>query len=414
MLLQLNKLLPTIACGLMAANCAPPACRANGLDPLASALEASIPLVNLRLRSETVDQDGLADQAEAATLRGRLGFETGTAWDTALLAEGDFLWPLVQRYNSTINGDTAYPVVSDPEEAALDRLQLANTSLPETMVIVGRQRINLDDQRFIGSSDFRQNEQTFDSARLLNTSIPDVTVDLIYLDRANRVLGSRSPAGRYTGNGYLANIAYDTPAGRLTAFSYLLAFDQDHPDSTRSVGLRFAGKKALDRLIVNYAASYANQRPYGENTLRFDDDYYAGKLGVTLRGFTADAGVEVLGGNGIKGFTTPLGTLHKFNGWADEFLATPANGLQDRYVMAGYTSRRAGFLSALSTTVVYHDFRSDHLDIPYGSECDLMLLGSWRRYSMLLAYAHYSRKQFAADTRKIWAEVDYALNDPLH
>jgi hypothetical protein len=389
----------------------PAVSRADGLDPLLTAIEDSIPLVNLRLRSETVDQDGLTDQAEAVTLRSRLGFETGKAWDTSLLAEADLMWPLDDQYNGTINHRTEYPTVSDPEDTALDRLQLMNTSLPATAVIVGRQRINLDDQRFIGSVDFRQNEQTFDSASIINSLIPKVTIDLTYLDRANRIYGTRSPVGRFTGDSYLGNISYDTPFGKLTGFDYFLAFDQDHPDSTHSVGVCFAGAKTLESLVVHYAASYADQKPYADNTLRFDNDYYAGEVTATLHDFTAGGGTEVLGGNGVKGFTTPLATLHKFDGWADEFLTTPANGLQDRYAKVAYLVKRVGVLDSVSATAVYHDFRSDRSSIHYGTERDLMLLGRWRRYSATLAYADYSRDQFGADTRKLWAELDYVLND---
>lgn len=401
----------TAACSALAAACLPGVSRAEGLDPLLSAIGDSVPIVNLRLRSETVGQDGFAEDAQASTLRSRLGFQTGKAWDTALLAEADLMWPLDQRYNSSINHQTRYPAVSDPENTALDRLQLVNTSLPDTALTVGRQRINLDDQRFIGSVDFRQNEQTFDSASIVNRSIPDVTIDLTYLDRVNRVFGTRSPVGHYTGSSYLANVAYDTPFGRLTAFGYFLAFDQDHPDSTQSVGARFAGTRALAGWSVNYMASYAEQKPHAANTLRFDNHYYEGEVTATVHGLTAGGGIEVLGGNGVKGFTTPLATLHKFDGWADEFLATPANGLQDRYATVGYGWKRLGFLDALSATAVYHDFKSDRLDIHYGTEGDLMLVGKWRRYSVMVAYADYSRDAFAASTRKLWVEADYVLND---
>ena len=34
----------------------------------------------------------MANEAEALTLRARLGFETGKAWETALLVEGEFVW----------------------------------------------------------------------------------------------------------------------------------------------------------------------------------------------------------------------------------------------------------------------------------------------------------------------------------
>ena len=44
-------------------------------------------------------------------------------------------------------------------------------------------------------------------------------------------------------------------------------------------------------------------------------------------------GYEVLGSDdGKKGFATPLATGHKFQGFADKFLTTPNDGVQDLYV----------------------------------------------------------------------------------
>jgi len=169
-------------------------------DDFGSVVRDTKPLVDVRLRSESVDQTGMANEADALTLRARLGLETGKVWGTSLLAEGVALWPLEDRYNSTVNGKTSYPTVADPERYGINRLQLANTSLPGTTLIVGRQRINLDDQRFVGNSGWRQNEQTFDAAQLINKSIPHVTVDLVYLNQVNRVFGPDSPVGRYTGD----------------------------------------------------------------------------------------------------------------------------------------------------------------------------------------------------------------------
>jgi hypothetical protein len=400
-----------IFCGALVAAVRSAVSIADGLQPLLSAMEDSSPLLDLRLRSETVDQAGFADQADALTLRGRLGFETGEAWDTSLLAEADLMAPLDERYNSTINHETQYPTVADPENYGLDRLELANTSLPDTKVIVGRQRINLDDQRFVGSVEFRQNEQTFDSAQIINTSIPQVTIDLTYLDRVNRVYGARSPVGRYSGKGYLANASYGTSFGKLTAFGYLLAFDQAHPQSTRTVGARFAGARSVRGWVIHYSASYASQKPYADNTLRFSNDYYAGEATGTLGHLTLGGGLEVLGGNGTIGFSTPLATLHKFNGWADEFLTTPVNGLQDRYATVGYAWKAVGILHVLSVTAVYHGFRSDRLGMSYGTETDLQLLGKWRRFTGSIAFADYAAGHFAADTRKLWVTIDCALGN---
>lgn len=400
---------PLPALGIaVAAAFGPAGSRADGLDTLATAVGQTRPLVDIRLRSETVDQFGLGEEAEAVTARGRLGFETGQAWDTSLLAEADLNWPLVERYNSTVNGSRQYPVVADPENYALNRLQLANTSLPDTLIVVGRQRIVLDDQRFVGNDNWRQNEQTFDSARIVNTSIPNVTVDLTYLDRVNRIYGTDSPVGRYTGNSYLANVSYRTPLGKLTLFDYLLAFDQAPTDSSQTAGFRFAGKKRVaESLAVAYSVSWARQKDHADNPLRYEEDYGAGELTATYRGVRLGGGMERLQGDGVKGFSTPIATAHGFAGWADVLAVTPPNGLERRYATLGYEVKRIGPLDSLTATGFYHDFRSDRLDIHYGSEVDLQLLGKWRRLSGLLEYADYRADRFGADTRKIWIEIDY-------
>ena len=49
-----------------------------------------------------------------------------------------------------------------------------------TLVTTGRQRINLDDQRFVGSSGWRQNEQTFDAARVEATILKNLKADVTY------------------------------------------------------------------------------------------------------------------------------------------------------------------------------------------------------------------------------------------
>jgi len=170
---------------------------ADGFQPAISAARESKPLIDLRLRSESVDQDGMAKDAEALTLRARLGFETGKAWNTSFLAEGDLLWPFESHYNSTVNGKTAYPIIPDAETYEVNRLQLTNTSIADTTITFGRQRINLDDQRFVGNVGWRQNEQTYDGLRVVNKTMKNVTVDVTYFDQVNRVFGKDSPVGRY-------------------------------------------------------------------------------------------------------------------------------------------------------------------------------------------------------------------------
>jgi hypothetical protein len=402
----MKTLTGTIAASVLAGLAATAAC-ADGLEPVVGAVRESKPLIDLRLRSESVDQDGMAKDAEALTLRARLGLETGKAWNTSLLAEGDFIWPLESRYNSTVNGKTAYPVVADAETYELNRLQLTNTSLADTTVTFGRQRINLDDQRFVGNVGWRQNEQTYDGLRVVNKSVKNLTVDVTYFDQVNRVFGKDSPVGRYDGDNYLANVSYQLPVGKLTGFAYLTDFEEAPRDSAETLGVRFTGEKPVNVVKVAWVASWARQTERANNPLDFAEDFYTLELTGTFRQYSLGAGYEVLEGNGLRGFSTPLATLHKFDGWADKFLTTPPNGLERRYVTLGYTKKGLGILDTLTANAVYHKFESNRLNLDYGSEVDLQVQAKYQRFNLLLKYADYNADGFATDTNKYWMELDY-------
>lgn len=386
---------------------AAPDAHAGGLQPALSAVRESKPIIDVRVRSETVDQQGMAEDAEAITLRGRLGFETGKAWNTTLLAESDVIWPWETHYNSTVNGKTGYPVVADAETYEVNRLQLTNTSIADTTITLGRQRINLDDQRFVGNVGWRQNEQTYDGLRVVNKSIKNLTVDVTYFDQVNRVFGKDSLVGRFQGSNYLVNAAYQLPFAKLTGFAYLTDFDEAPRDSAETVGVRIAGEQPVKKVKLAWFASVAQQTERADNPLNFDQNFYTAEVIGTFRQYSLGVGYEMLEGDGVRGFSTPLATLHKFDGWADKFLTTPPNGLERRYVTAGYTKKGLGLLDTVSATAVYHDFSSDRLSIDYGSEVDLQLTAKYRRFNLLLKYADYNADGFATDTDKYWLQVDY-------
>lgn len=390
--------------------------------PLGGAVGEMKFIIDTRLRNELVDQAPLAAEASAVTVRARLGFETGKAWETALLAEGEFVEALDDDYRGdhAVPTLTAFPVVADPETREVNRLQLVNTRLPGTTVTLGRQRINLDDQRFVGNVGWRQNEQTFDALRVVNRSIAPLTVDVTYLNQVNRVFGRESPQGRYHGDGYLANVAWATPVGRLTGFGYVLDFDpitfvpaalDPARSSTATYGLRFAGERPLGRIRLGYAGSLATQEDYGRNPLALDNGYWLAELNATYRQYSLGAGYESLGGDGVAGFATPLATLHRFQGWADKFLATPANGLEDRYVSASLLMKGVGVLETLAATLSYHDYVSDRLSVDYGDEVNLQVQARWGRLTGTVKYADYgaatTTPSAVRDTSKLWAQVDF-------
>lgn len=379
---------------------------ADGSGPIREAIGATKPIAELRLRLEDVEQEGLPEEANATTLRARFGFESGKAWNWALLAEAELVWPLTTDYNSTVNGKTQYPVVADPESYEINRLHLVNTSIPDTTVTLGRQRIIHDEHRFVGNVGWRQNEQTFDALRLINRSVPNLTVDFAWLNQINRVFGKDSPAGRYTSDSYLANVSYQLAMGKLTAFAYLLDLEEAPGDSSSTVGVRFSGERALGSVKLSGQATFATQQDRADNPLDYRDDYYNAELVGTLRAWSAGAGMEVLEGDGVKGFSTPLATLHLYQGWADKFLTTPANGIRDLYVTLRFAKKPVGWFESLSAIGSYHRFESERLSLDYGTELDLQLQAKWHRWTGVLKYADYRANGFATDTDKLWIQLE--------
>lgn len=377
------------------------------------------PLIDARLRYESVDQAPFARDAEAVTARVRAGFEAKKG-AFALLIEGEGTLAISERYNSGVNGKTAFPIVPDPENVELNRAQLQFTGLPKTVVTLGRQRINLDDQRFVGSVSWRQNEQTFDAARVEWSGVKNLKADVTYAWSNRTIWGVDGTAARQqavSGDNVFANLSWKHKHGMLTGFAYLV--DQDEAAisgfrmSSQSFGVRYAGAYPLSKAAkLTVAASYARQGDYHRNPNNYSADYWLGELGVEAKGFKLLGGYEVLGadnGVALTSFQTPLATLHKFNGWADKFLITPPNGLRDAYATAGYTFPKAGPFTALGLTATYHDYRSDRLSQDYGSEINLQIAARCKRFGFAIKYADYDAKTFATDTSKFWAQVEWAL-----
>jgi hypothetical protein len=387
---------------------------ASAEDHLRTAMAATKPIVDVRMRYENVDQDPLAEEAEASTLRIRAGFETGKWLQTSLLVEGEGVTPLRDDFNDTTNGKTQYPVVADRENYEVNRLQLTNTALPQTTITLGRQRILLDDHRFVGNVGWRQNEQTYDALRIVSKSVKNLTVDATYLNQVNRVFGKKSPQGRYKGDSYLANVSYQFPIGKLTSFGYFIDIDPIAAvpaavrDSSKTYGVRFTGDQPVGNAKLGWVLSYAKQEDYASNPISFDEDYWLAELTGTFAHYSLGVGYEVLGGDGMKGFTTPLATLHKFQGWVDKFLATPANGIEDAYVNIGAAFKAVGPFDLLSVLLSYHSYEAEHISADYGTELNAQIVAKIKRFTATLKFGDYDADDLFTDTSKYWFQLEYA------
>jgi len=388
---------------------AAPALAAPG-DPITVAEGVTFdPILAARLRYETVDQANFPNSADALTIRARAGAELKFS-GFSILAEGEGTLALADDYNDTLpgNGVEPFPVVADPETLELNRLQVSYMK-NGTGVTVGRQRIVLDNARFVGNVGWRQNEQTFDAVRG-QAKLGVVVLDATYSISQRTVFGVDSPNEHFDGDFVFLQGGVDLPVVDAKAFAYLLDYDTRLAFSSQTYGA--LATAAIDIPAVGKLtalASFAIQSDYGANPVAYDAEYINAQLGATVLGFGLTAGYEELGSDGgVAAFQTPLATLHAFNGWADLFLVTPANGLRDYYVGVG-RSIAVPFLPGLRADLVYHQFDSDFGGIDYGSEWDASLGFKLGPVNLMAKYANYDASGFAVDTEKVWLQAEIAL-----
>lgn len=376
------------------------------------------PIADARLRLELVDQDGLAEDAEALTLRLRAGAQWRSG-DWSILGEAEGVAALSEHYDSGLNGKTQYPVVADPENIELNRLQLQYRGLPKSTITLGRQRINLEDQRFVGAVGWRQNEQTFDAVRLEYGDPKGFRADLAFSWSARTIWGidgTRARQQAIGGTNVFATVSHPTRLGALSAFAFLVDQDeaavQGYRLSSQTYGLRLAGSRPVSKAArISYVLSFARQSDFHRNPNNYSADYWLAELGAELGGLKLGLGHERLGadeGVALTSFQTPLATLHKFQGWADKFLTTPPNGMRDWYGSAGYGWKGVLGLDAVNAIVVYHDFRSDRLGQHYGHEWDAQLSAKKGRWTATAKLADYDADEFATDTAKFWLQLEWA------
>jgi len=328
-------------------------------DTLQDAFKNGKFILDTRLRYENVKAANFVNNAEGLTFRARFGFETASFKGFVLLAEGDFTRDLgVNNFNSTVNGKTQFPVIADPDSARLNRFSITYKGLDKFIFGVGRQRLILDNARFVGNVGFRQNEQTFDSALFQTNLIDEVTFTYVYVWQVNRIFGSQSPVGKLDTNTHLFNVSYGgLPVGKITGYAYFMNVDGAAAASNQTVGIRLTGEQELGKgLKVVYVAGYAGQKDYKNNPGNFSLNFFEFEGGLLYKGVSAKVGFELLEGNGTQGFTTPLATLHAFQGFADQFLVTPASGIEDLYFVVGYKKENIPTWGTVSFTVWYQAY----------------------------------------------------------
>ncbi len=274
------------------------------------------------------------------------------------------------------------------------------------MVSLGRQRLVLDNHRFVGDVGFRQNQQTFDALTVTNSTLPDLGLAYVYVKQILRIFGDDNAAGSFNSNSHVLHAAYGgLDIADIVGYGYFLDVDDDAATlSSGTLGLRAVGKRALDdSFTLLYTGEYAHQTDYADNPNGFGLNYYLLEPGIKYDALTVKLAYEVLEGNSTSAFQTPLATLHKFQGWADKFLTTPADGIEDLYVTAKYGFGGVGPLDSLTLLAVYHDFEAEDSSRNLGDEINIGLFGTFHhRFNIALEYADFDAEDFSTDAEKIW------------
>ncbi|UUO23529.1 hypothetical protein FGD67_10040 [Colwellia sp. M166] len=360
------------------------------------ALSESTVKLSFRARYEGVDQDGIEDNASALTLKSRITANTGSFKGVSVGVEVDNIADFIDDYNNTRNGETNYPVVADPAGTDVNQFFL-KYSADNFSATAGRQRILHNDLRFVGGVGWRQNEQTFDGYRFQASPTESFSADYSYVYNVNRIFGPDGDNADLEGQFHLLNTLYTINKDhKINAYAYLLDFDTVASFSTDTYGVSYQGNFGP----VMVKAAYATQSDAGDNATDFSADYYNFEVGTKVSTVTLLAGIESLGSDNGVGFSTPLATLHKFQGFADKFLGTPGQGIEDVYLTAKTK------VSDIKLSATYHDFSSDVDSIDYGSEIDVAAAYTINKnYNILVKFSSYSADDHASDTDKLWLQL---------
>jgi Alginate export len=376
---------------------------------LVEAVRSGKPILNLRPRYEFVDQDGRPEEANAYTLRTLAGWKTGAWKGLSGTMELIDVGRLNDEYNDGQNGKTQYPVVADPDNTDVNQLYLDWAGLRATNIRAGRQSIKLDNVRFVGNVEFRQVMQVFNGVTAENTSLRNTRLYAGYLGRVKTV-----DTRQHDTDTVLLNARYAlSPSETLVGYGYF----QDQPDaiaaagfsgpaptdtSNQIVGLRADGAHSFgDKWKLLYTVEYAKQNDYAGGDARIDAHYQRLGVGGQFGSYSLRVDQELLSSNdNLYAFQTPLGTNHLFQGWADQFLTTPRQGMRDTFLSASAKIEKAQLLAE------YHDFKSDFGSIDFGNEFDIgVTYPLMQKLTGKLEYADYKAGDSTSgkvDTRKFW------------
>jgi hypothetical protein len=303
-----------------------------------------------------------------------------------------------------------YPLLPDPRHTGVNRAFVEYAGAEGFAARLGRQRVELDNERWVSDNDFRQVPQLFDGATLEYSGLPSTRLVAGHYSRLRSTSGESEDI-RLT----IVNAAWNpAPGHTLGAFAYF----HDQPDtapftgfqdeSYRVHGVRAEGIAARWGAIeAPYVVELARQRPHAGGDSLIDARYWRVGAGVSTDRWMLRADYEVRGSNeGLYGLQMPLTDFYGFNGWTLKWFTNAREGLRD-----GWITGRAS-VGPVTFFAEAHRFESDFGGLDFGRELDASVAWEIRPNAVLrVQHARYDRGKDRdyADIRKTWLTLTYDL-----
>ncbi len=369
--------------------------------------------MDFRYRLELVDEQGFDENAYASTLRTRLHLQSPRRSGFQFFVEGANVLALgLDDYNAGF-GSTPdrirFPVIADPEDTRLNQAWIDWQWYESINLRAGRQRIKLDNDRFVGNVGWRQNEQTYDAISMTGR-FGQLATFYAYVDQVNRIFDQDTVAGRHRHASHFLRGGIELAEGHQLASYFYAIDDRDAAAlSNRTLGIRYQGKTVLNGMRrLNWLIEWAHQNEYGDNPIDYSAHYLHARIDFDSgTGWRPRLGFEQLSGSRQAGsaFRTPLATLHAFNGWADRFLTTPSSGLNDWY--GGFR----GSMDRIDWQVLGHWFQNEANRSRLGHELDASVnFRLHTRVSLLVKAARFTGSQDRVPSAtKVWLQLTFEL-----
>lgn len=343
-----------------------------------------------RARWESIDIDG--ESADASTIKSRAGVHYNLSENLKAFLQVDSVVSLNQGRHSDGVDQSSDPTIADPAGTELNQANLM-FRWQGGEAILGRQRMVLGDHRFIGDVGFRQNDQTYDALLLKYSMLSASQLSVAYIRNVHRIFGDRAGQrlskddrrfseldgvrpSALLGNHRVDGVLIDARIREwdhieLSSYGYDI-YNYDHAAfSNTTVGAEGQYRKKVAEIKLSAAVELAVQNQPDQKTTGIP--YH--KVSTSLQYKKVQMGLrheQLSQKNGVA-FITPLATVHKFQGWADQFLLTPSVGLIDNSISVKWRSR------PWTVDARYHWFKSQRSSFAIAEEADVDFIFSPNR-----------------------------------